>query len=69
MMHPLHYDLNIVIFLQAIKALYKFISSHQPDARGGAQCGGDGRQDGDDEMQDFLQEFFFHRYKLFSSIN
>ena len=35
------------------------LSSHQVDARGGAQGGGDGRQDGNDEMQYFLDEFFF----------
>ena len=29
-------------------------------ARGGAQSGGDGGEHGDDEVQDFLPEFFLH---------
>ena len=37
-----------------------FVSSHLLDARGGAQRSGYRRKDGDDEMQDFLPEFFFH---------
>ena len=35
------------------------VSSHQIDAWGGAEGSGDGRQDGNDEMQYFLYEFFF----------
>ena len=34
------------------------LSPHQLDARGGAQGGSDCRQDGDDELQDFLPKFF-----------
>jgi hypothetical protein len=34
------------------------VSLHQLDARGGAQGGGDGRQDGNDEVQNFLYAFF-----------
>ena len=34
------------------------LSPHQLDARGGAQGGNDCRQDGDDELQDFLPKFF-----------
>ena len=36
-----------------------FVSLHQLDARGGTQGGGYRRQYGNDEMQDFLYEFFF----------
>ena len=35
-------------------------SSHQVDARGGAQGGRYRRQDGDGELDDFLPKFFFH---------
>ena len=35
------------------------VSLHQLDARGGTEGSGDGRQDGNDEMQYFLYEFFF----------
>ena len=36
------------------------LSSHQVDARGGAQGGRYRRQDGDGELDDFLPKFFFH---------
>ena len=41
-------------------------SSHQVDARGGAQGGRYRRKDGDGELDDFLPKFFFHGISLFS---
>ena len=39
-------------------AVKKTTSLHHIDARGSSQGGGDGREHGDDEVQDFLPEFF-----------
>ena len=43
---------------------FGIVSWLHPDARGGAEGGGDGRQDGDYEMQDFLPKFPFHKLKI-----
>ena len=39
---------------------------HHPDARGHSKSGCNGRKYGDDDVQDFLCEFFFHSYEFLS---